>query len=143
VTFRGLGVLKGDIGCLEDFLLDLDLVERFLSGVVGFSASMSCDQIRWGCYESRASGLLTVPLSVLSPLATFTQGSEHLYSCLPSSWDRSELQSVDIAAGDTHRLPTCFVFEVVYERSSIGSRVPRMQIYFHRMYNLLPIIEED
>jgi hypothetical protein len=44
VTFRGLGVLKGDIGCLEDFLLDLDLVERFLSGVVGFSASMSCDQ---------------------------------------------------------------------------------------------------
>lgn len=44
MTFRGLGVRKGDIGCLEDFLLDLDLVERFLSGVVGFSASMSCDQ---------------------------------------------------------------------------------------------------
>lgn len=123
MTFRGLGVRKGDIGCLEDFLLDLDLVERFLSGVVGFSASMSCDQfnVTGGCYESRASSLLTVPFSVLSPLATFTQRSEHLDSLLPSSWDRSELQSVDIAAGDTHRLPTCFVFEVVYERPSIGS----------------------
>jgi hypothetical protein len=105
VTFRGLGVLKGDIGCLADFLLDLDLVERFLSGVVGFSASMSCNQfsVTGGCYESRASSLLTVPFSVLSPLATFTQGSEHLYSCLPSSWDMLELQSVDIDAGDTHR----------------------------------------
>lgn len=80
MTFRGLGVLKGDIGCLEDFLLDLDLVERFLSGVVGFSASMSCDQfsVTGGCYGSRASLWLTVPFSVLSPLATFTQGSEHL-----------------------------------------------------------------
>jgi hypothetical protein len=104
VTFRGLGVLKGDIGCLEDFLLDLDLVERFLSGVVGFSASMSCDQfsVTGGCYESRASGL-TVPFSVLSSFATFTQRSEHLDSLLPSSWDRSELRSVDIDAGDTYR----------------------------------------
>jgi hypothetical protein len=39
VIFLGLGALKGDSGCLNDLDLKLarDLIDRFLSGVVGFS----------------------------------------------------------------------------------------------------------